>query len=262
MITNCYTSGYYDLGSVLDGTFKKYPNDAKLPRNGRIKCGTESNGGFKNITISNCTSEGSQGLALESVDGALCEGITISNQTFRDLVNGPFFFRLGARLRGPRQVTQVGALRRVLVDNCTSYNSRAQTTTIVTGIPDYPLEDIKFSNILIQNQGGGTAEMAGRTPYEGIDQYPDPERFGTTPAHGFYLRHIHRLEMSHVEVQPATPDARSAFALSDVHRADFFACTAPPTPAAFALQQVKDLRILFSRASPDAQYNTVESKRV
>lgn len=250
-ISNCYTSGYYVLGSVLDGTLTKYSDDTKIPRNGRIKCGTESNGGFKNITISNCTSEGCQGLALESVDGALCEDITISNQTFRDLINGPFFFRLGARLRGPKQAIRVGALRRILIDNCTSSNSRAQTATIVTGIPGSPIEDIKFSNILVQHQGGGTTAMAGSEPYEGIDQYPDPERFGTTPAHGFYLRHMRRLEMSHVEVQPAIPDARPAFALSDVNRADFFAVTAPTSPPAFSLHQVKDLRILFSRASPD-----------
>ncbi len=251
MISNCYTSGYYVLGTVLAGTFEKYSDDAKIPRNGRIKCGTESNGGFKNITITNCTSEGCQGLALESVDGALCEDITISNQTFRDLINGPFFFRLGARLRGPKQVTEVGALRRVLIDNCTSSNSHAQTATIVTGIPSYPIEDVKFSNIFIQHQGGGTAETAAREPYEGVDQYPDPERFGSTPAHGFYLRHMHRLEMSHVEVRPAAPDARPAFSLTDVNRADFFAITAPTDPPAFSLHRVKDLRILFSRAAPD-----------
>ncbi len=252
MISDCYTSGCYVLGTALDGTFKKYPDEVKIPRNGRIKCGTESNGGFKNITITNCTSEGCQGLALESVDGALCEDITISNQTFRDLINGPFFFRLGARLRGPRQVTtQAGALRRVLVNNCISYNSYAQTATIITGIPGYPIEDVKFSNILIQHQGGGTAAMAAREPYEGIDQYPDPERFGGTPAHGFYLRHMRRLEMSHVEVQPTVTDARPAFSIIDVSRADFFAITAPTSPPAFSLHQVKDLRILFSRAAPD-----------
>ncbi len=251
MITNCYTSGCYVLGTVLDGTLKKYPDDAKVPRNGRIKCGTESNGGFKNITISNCTSEGCQGLALESVDGALCEDITITTQTFRDLINGPFFFRLGARLRGPKQVTRVGVLRRVLINNCTSSNSRAQIASIVSGIPDYPIEDIKFSNILIQHQGGGTAVMATKEPDEAVNQYPDPERFGTTPAHGFFLRHMRGLEMSHVEIQPAVPDARPAFSMTDVSRADFFAITAPMNPPAFALHQVTDMRVLFSRATPD-----------
>jgi len=59
-ISNCWVTGYYELGSVLDGTFKKFAPEAHVPRTGRIKCGTESNGGFINITISNCVFEGCQ----------------------------------------------------------------------------------------------------------------------------------------------------------------------------------------------------------
>ena len=42
-ITNCYVSGCWELGTVLDGTWKRRPNGGT----GRIKFGTESNGGFK-----------------------------------------------------------------------------------------------------------------------------------------------------------------------------------------------------------------------
>jgi polygalacturonase len=261
-ITNCYVSGYYMLGAVLDGTFRKFAADFKVPRNGRIKCGTESNGGFKNITISNCVCEGCEGIALESEDGALCEDITISNITCRDLENGPLFFRLGSRLRGPKQVTQVGALRRVLVNNLTSYNSDAKIPSILSGIPGYLMEDIKIANVLIQHQGGGTAEMARTVPPENEAKYPDPPMFGPIPANGFYLRHVNRLEMSHVEVQAMTADARPAFSLLDVHRADFYAITAPTTPAAFALNQVTDLRILFSRAAPDTRLDRVDQRTI
>ncbi len=62
-ITNCYVAGSYELGTMLDGTYKKFaPDVPRLARNGRIKCGTESNGGFKNITISNCVFDGCMGL--------------------------------------------------------------------------------------------------------------------------------------------------------------------------------------------------------
>ena len=50
-------------------------DDHKVGGTGRIKLGTESNGGFSNISISNCVFEGCQGLALETVDGALLEDI-------------------------------------------------------------------------------------------------------------------------------------------------------------------------------------------
>jgi polygalacturonase len=260
-ITNCYVSGCYELGAFLDGTFKKFAPDFKVPRNGRIKCGTESNGGFKNITISNCVFEGCRGLALESEDGALCEDIAVSNITMRDVINAPLFFRLGSRLRGPKETTKVGTLRRVVVDNLVSYNTGSQLSSIISGIPDYPILDLKLSNIFIQHQGGGTTEQAGIILPEAIEKYPDPHMFGPiTPSQGFFLRHINNLEMSHVEVQPAASDARPSFYLDSINRADFIAVTAPTTPPAFALNKVSDLRILLSRAAKDTQLDNIDHK--
>ena len=72
-ITNCQVSGY-DLGTFYNGTYQRKEwnqvPDQEGPT-GRIKFGTESNGGFKNITISNCVFDYCRGLALETVDGAL-----------------------------------------------------------------------------------------------------------------------------------------------------------------------------------------------
>jgi len=262
-ITNCYVSGYYELGTLLDGTFKKFTPDFRVPRNGRIKCGTESNGGFKNIAISNCVFEGCMGLALESEDGALCEDIAISNISMRDVVNAPLFFRLGSRLRGPRESTKVGTLQRVVVDNLVSYNTGAHISSILSGIPGNAIQDVKLSNIYIQHLGGASADMAKIVLPENAEKYPDPHMFGTdTPSQGFYLRHIDRLEMSHVEVQPAQPDQRPTFYLEGVNRADFIAVTAPTTPAAFQLNKVTDLRILLSRAAKDTQLDTADNKTV
>jgi polygalacturonase len=260
-ITNCYVTGYYELGTVLDGTFKKFPYETRLARNGRIKCGTESNGGFKNISISNCVFEGCMGLALESEDGALCEDIAISNITMRDVVSAPLFWRLGARLRGPKDTTKVGTLQRVIVDNLVSYNTRSQISSILSGIPGSSIRDVKISNVFIQHEGGGTAEDAKIVMPENIDKYPDPGMFGPeTPSQGFFLRHVTNLEMSHVEVQPATPDQRPSFYLEDVNRADFIAVTAPTTPPAFAIKKATDLRIAISRAAKDTQLATAEDQ--
>jgi polygalacturonase len=57
-IANCFVTGCYQLGTVLDGTWKKFPEGGRLYGTGRIKCGTESNGGFVNITIAGCVFEG------------------------------------------------------------------------------------------------------------------------------------------------------------------------------------------------------------
>jgi len=260
-IANCYVSGYDRLGTVLDGTFQKFAADARVPCTGRIKCGTESNGGFINVAISNCIFEGCQGLALESVDGALLEDVAITNITMRDLSSPPLFLRLGARLRGPKDSTWVGTMKRIVISNLACYNAPRRQSCILTGITGHPIEGLKLSNIYIETRGGAVAEDAKVQPRELEGDYPNPDRFGPMPASGFFLRHMRNLEMSHMEIAHATADARPAFYLDDVDRADFFAVTAPPGAAgAFALHNVKNLRIGWSRAAADINLSSVDDK--
>ena len=65
-----------------------------------FKAGTESNGGFQNIALSNCTfyETPGGGLALELVDGGILDGVVISNVVMKD-VDCPIFIRLGNRAR-------------------------------------------------------------------------------------------------------------------------------------------------------------------
>ena len=260
-IANCFVTGCYQLGSVLDGTWKKFPEGAHAYGTGRIKCGTESNGGFINITITGCVFEGCQGYALETVDGALLEDIAITNTTMRDLISPPLFMRLGARLRGPKDTTKVGTLKRIVVSNLVCHNAPMRVTSILSGIPGYAIEDVKLSNIYIENLGGATPDAAAIKPPEKADSYPEPGMFGQMPSLGFFLRHMRHIEMSHVELATLAPDARPAFYLEDVQRADFFSITAPRTAdGAFALHDVKDLRIGWSRAAADTVLDSADNK--
>ncbi len=262
-IADCFVTGWYQLGTVIDGTWKKFPEGAHAYGTGRIKCGTESNGGFINITITGCVFEGCQGYALETVDGALLEDIAITNTTMRDLISPPIFMRLGARLRGPKDTTKVGTLKRVLVSNLVCHNAPMRVTSILSGIPGYAIEDVKLSNIYIENVGGAGADAAAIQPPEKADGYPEPGMFGQMPSLGFYLRHVRNIEMSHVELAALTPDSRPAFYLEDVNRADFFAITAPKTAGSnFALHNVKDLRIGWSRAAADTVLDSADGKNV
>ncbi|ADV83022.1 rhamnogalacturonidase [Terriglobus saanensis] len=262
-ITNCYVTGTYQLGTVLDGTFKKFSDgnsDVSSNYTGRIKCGTESNGGFRNITISNCVFECCQGLALETVDGALLEDISISNITMRDVTTCPLFFRLGARLRGPKETTKVGTLRRVLVNNLVSYNTASRLSSILSGIPGYQIEDIKISNMYVQHVGGASTESLAIRPPELENNYPEPGMFGAMPAQGFYIRHTKHLEMSHVDVEPFANDPRPVFFLDHVDRADFLAVTSPKGQPAFQLEQVSDFRVVSSRAAADTTLMSADSR--
>jgi hypothetical protein len=195
------------------------------------------------------------------VDGALLEDIAITNTTMRDLAAPPLFMRLGARLRGPKESTKVGTLKRIVVNNLACFNAPRRAASIITGIPGHRIEDLKFSNIYIETAGGGSADDAKVQPPEMVDAYPDPSHFGVIPATGFFLRHVRNIEMSHVEIVNAAPDARPAFYLHDVERADFFAVSAARgAEGAFALQGVKDLRIGWSRAAADTVLSSAETK--
>lgn len=261
-IANCYVAGCYEVGTLLDGTFKKYGPDVRVPRTGRIKFGTESNGGFKNIAVNNCVFEGCNGIALESVDGALLEDVTVNNITMRDISGSPIFLRLGARMRGPQGIP-VGALHRVILSNIVSYNAAGHLPAILSGIPGHSIEDVKISNLYLQHRGGATKEMAALEPPEDESKYPDPHMFGPElPAHGFYIRHARNLEFSNVEIAYEAPDERSAFVVNDVEGADFFRIKTPPgsTGRVFSLTNVTDFRTLATRGVKDTQLDRVEAK--
>ena len=152
---------------------------------GRIKCGTESNGGFINISISNCVFEGCQGLALETVDGALLEDITVTNITMRDIISCPIYLRLGARLRGPKgaagtdQSTVVGTLKRVLISDIVCHNTASRYGSNITGIPGYPVEDLKISDVYVQCAAEALPIRSRSMVPENENAYPEPGMLGT-----------------------------------------------------------------------------------
>lgn len=261
-ITNCMVTGGYEMGSVLDGTWKVIDKASKTYRTGRIKCGTESNGGFRNITISNCVFDRSHGFILESEDGATCEDITLTNIAMRNTVGSPFFIRLGSRMRGPKDA-KMGYIRRLLISNIASSGATI-LPAIISGIPNYPIEDVKISNVYLHQVGGAAAELAALQPPENEGKYPDPEMFGDIPATGFFLRHIRNLEMSNVEIATEDPDPRAAFWLKEIEGADFFRVRVPrPTHApAFELQQVTDFRHFGSQFLPDLRSDRIETQKL
>jgi polygalacturonase len=260
-ITNCFVTGGYEEGTVLDGTWKEFQPGVRVPRTGRIKCGTESNGGFKNITISNCVFEKCQGLAIETVDGALAEDISITNITMRDIFNLPIFLRLGNRMRGPAGVP-VGKLRRVNISDIVVSNTASRYASIISGIPDHNVEDVRVSNITVLHPGGGTREDAALAPAEKENGYPEPTMFGTMPAYGFYIRHAAGIEMNNIDVRHEKEDLRPAFVLEDVQGADFLHIKAQREAGvpSFALKNVSDFSAYLSRPVPETHLKNVTQK--
>ena len=264
-ITNCQVSGY-DEGTLLDGTYKREFRNANgtFSPTGRIKFGTESNGGFKNITVSNCVFDYSRGLALEAVDGALLEDVTISNITMRDISNSPIFVRLGFRGRGPKETTTVGAIRRVNISDIVVYNADPKYSSIISGIPGHAIEDLRLSNIRVYSKGGGTKEQAALDPPEKEDSYPEPTMFGDLPAYGFFIRHVKGLQLRDVETSYLKEDLRPAFWLNDVNGVEFLHVKAQRSAGVpmFDLKNVTDFSTHQCWPLADMRLERVDSKKL
>lgn len=261
-ITNCSVSGF-DIGTFLDGTYQRKNYDRVPDRGvvtGRIKFGTESNGGFRNITISNCTFEFCRGLALETVDGGILEDISVTNVIMRDVMGAPFFLRLGARMRGP-EGTPVGKLRRVNISNVMVFSANPDYASLFLGMQDYYIEDIRLNNITMLVKGGAPKEQAEMTVPEKDNSYPDPQEFGKIPTYGFFIRHVKNLEMTDVEIKLDNSDPRPPFILEDVKGATFINVKAPhakdvPT---FILKNVTDFKTINCGLIPDKKIDKADN---
>lgn len=252
-ITNCQVSGYVE-GTLLDGTYKRFPVEVRHAPTGRIKFGTEANGGFKNVTVSNCVFDYSRGLALEEVDGGPMEDVTITNITMRTIVNSPIYVRLGARLRGPNN-PPMGTARRIIISNVVAHDVAPEHGILILGTPGGTIEDLTLSHILIDYRGGGTAEQAKREVPELEKEYPEPSRHGTMPAYGLYVRHLKNLTVDHVELRSMAPDLRPAVQLEDVSGADFdhFKTTRAAEAPTFVLKGVDGFVVRNSPGVADTQ---------
>jgi polygalacturonase len=257
-IDNCMVSGY-DLGTLFDGTFK---TAASYGRTGRIKFGTEANGGFKNIAISNIIFEYCRGLALETVDGGLLEDVTVSNLTMRN-VQMPIFMRLGARMRGPAGVP-VGSLRRINISDVLAYNADPRYPSCISGIPGHNIEDVRISNVRHTLAGGLTPGDAVADPPELENAYPEPSMFGTLPAYGFFIRHARGVVLDNVVVKYEKLDTRPAIVLRDVADADFHHTRADKADGVptFVLDAVDDFTVSTSRPVADTHLDHVDHKEL
>jgi polygalacturonase len=257
-IVNCYVTGGYIEGTLLDGTFQRAP-PGYAGCTGRIKFGTESNGGFKNVAISNCIFEYCGGLAIETVDGGVIEDITVNNIAMRDIINSPIFIRLGNRARGPDNPVP-GSIRRINISNIVVSGAHRQFGSILSGIPGRSIEQVRISNMHILQEGGGSKEDAALRPPEKEADYPEPDMFGTIPSYGFFIRHVKGIDLRDIEIRTEKEDFRPAFVLLDVQGADVDHVRwghLPATPS-ILLRDVSDVSIRLSAPVPDIHVEHTE----
>ena len=200
-----------------------------------IKLGTETNGGFRNINISNIVVkpsydkrekisgrwDGISAISLEMVDGGVLENVNVSNIVV-DGTESPIFIRLGNRARGYKEglaVTNVGKINGVRISNVQVRNA-GPTGCSITGIPGYPVENIRLDNISIHHKGGVTAQelpqLYNNVEDEREKKYPEATMWGVLPAKGFFIRHARNVKFSNIDIQTTEEDARRDFIMIDV----------------------------------------------
>jgi hypothetical protein len=191
-----------------------------------FKCGTESNGGFKNIHFvnSHIFDTDNSGIALEIVDGGTMEDVFVSNITM-DHVNNPIFIRLGNRARPFSENSPepgIGSLSDVVIKNIHATNIGAfdephpfrtfvqnepHIPSSISGVPGFPVKNITLENIYIQCSGGYNKPLKSFPPVpEAEKNYPEFTMFGQLPAYGLYLRHAEDIHLNHVTIDLINAD--------------------------------------------------------
>lgn len=189
-----------------------------------MKWGSETNGGFRNFTITNCVFRRADeptiydrpnralgGLAIETVDGALLENFNISNISMYGVMT-PLFIRLADRGRnyydnGPSQ--PAGTLRNIHISNLTAM-MHGRVTSSITGLSGHPVENVTLSNVHIICEGGGSAEYAqNRNLPDREKEYPETLIFADAPASGLYVKNARGLRVENLCLEVRTEDPRA-----------------------------------------------------
>ena len=212
-----------------------------------IKFGTETNGGFYNVAIDNIDIRETRitGIAIESVDGAIIDGLTLKNIRMRN-VGAPLFIHLGQRMRGPAG-REIGRIRNVTLENVTaegpyepyeaiawnyvsftakdtlqhpwsmdSSPAEKQFTSNVCGLKGLPLENITLRNVSLTVEGG--VHEFEKTVPDKAPEYPEVFVYGRElPAKGIYFRHVNGLKLENVRIASYREDGREDFVFEDVH---------------------------------------------
>ena len=222
LVENCEVSGY-DPGSVYYGTFLTDITAApdRDGPTGRVKLGTESNGGFINITIRNCRFKRCRGLALETVDGAPMKNIVVDGLEMEDICNSPIYIRVGDRNRGPESLPASSA-ENITISNVNVKGCDSRYPILIVGLEDSPVKNVTLKNIHVQYKGGITLqdvrEQKGSNPFffGRNGGYPEPSAHGIQPAWGVSISHARNILFKNVTLELMSPDEREKVFLSDV----------------------------------------------
>jgi len=194
-----------------------------------LKFGTESTGGFRNVTISNIVIKpsaqlttiygkpaGNSGISLEMVDGGIMENITISNVVI-DGPQVPLFIRLGNRARKHTDnaaAPAIGIARNIHISNVTATGADITGSSVI-GLENAIIENVSLSYISLSGSGGAKADAMFRKLETLADHYPEATMFGPLPAYGLFIKHVKGIRLNDISCSFTGTDERPAIALEN-----------------------------------------------
>lgn len=195
-----------------------------------FKIGTESVGDFENIEVRDCTFFDVNGCAIKivPVDGGNVNGVRIKN--IRMLrCTGPVFISAGTRLRQyfSAKKSRPGMIRNVKIQGVAAdvisarggwYQGAAwgdaKGGIVLSGLKEYPLQDIEVSGCCFDMPGGFSQIPNGPVPEMG-DRYPEFHLFDPLPACGIYVRHGKNIRLKENIITLKQPDVRERIVSED-----------------------------------------------
>ena len=69
----------------------------------------------------------------------------------------------------------------MLLSNIVCHNTASRFGSNITGIPGFPVEDLKISDVFVECAGGGTPDQAKIEVGEHENSYPEPAMLGPSP---------------------------------------------------------------------------------
>lgn len=185
-----------------------------------LKIGTETEGGFENVTFSDCVVYNNEvpykerviaAIALEIVDGGWIDGVIVKNIQVQR-ARTPIFIRLGNR-KQVHSYPQHG-LRNVSIENLQA--TEALLASSITGLPGMEVRDVALSHIRVDNVLQIRPDVIAHTVPEKDRAYPEARMFGMLPASGLYVRHARDLRFNDLIFTAPGSETRPTIIFDDV----------------------------------------------
>src|SRR6188768_252588 len=238
-----------------------------------IKTGTESNGGFKNITVSNCVIKDIShhaGIELMTVDGGMMQNILFDNISM-DNVATPFFIRLAIRSRPykPGQyVNHIEEVRDIQLNNISVVNAKLPSSII--GLHSKKIKNISVTNYTVRNAVAQQAVAYNQVSFQEFD-YPAASMFENLPAYALYCRSVENLSLQNVNMYAAAGEKRPAITMDRTDHVSLFAVkaeTKSKSSPMIHLRNAEDVTIAQCRSFDasdvlvETEENTVKALRM